>query len=104
VLESVFSSAVDVGQEMFPFLPARMLVRNRYESTGKIGAVRAPLLILHSRDDEFFGWHHPQRLYDAANGPKTLVVLRGGHNDAFVVSSREYAAALSAFFSQIAGH
>jgi len=101
VLESVFSSAVDVGQEMFPFLPARLLVRNRYESVKKIGAVQAPVLILHSRDDEFFRWHHPQRLYDAATGPKTLVELRGGHNDAFLVSSREYAAALAAFFGQV---
>jgi fermentation-respiration switch protein FrsA (DUF1100 family) len=101
VLESAFSSGVDVGQEMFPFLPARLLVRNRYESVKKIGAVQAPVLILHSRDDEFFRWHHPQRLYDAATGPKTLVALRGGHNDAFLVSSREYAAALAAFFGQV---
>ena len=70
VMESAFSSAVDVGQEMFRFLPARLLVRNRYESVKKIGKVQAPVLILHSRDDEFFGWHHPQRLYDAAREPK----------------------------------
>jgi fermentation-respiration switch protein FrsA (DUF1100 family) len=102
VMESAFGSAVDVGQEMFPFLPARLLVRNRYESASKIGRVRAPVLILHSRDDEFFGWHHPQRLYDAAHQPKQLVELRGGHNDAFVVSSQAYSAALSAFFGQVA--
>jgi hypothetical protein len=101
VLESVFSSGVDVGQEMFPFLPMRMLVRNRYETVSKIGSVRAPVLILHSRDDEFFGWHHPRRLYDAVTASKTLVELRGGHNDAFAISAREYVAALSAFFSQV---
>jgi len=101
VMESAFSSAVDVGQEMFSFLPARLLVRNRYESTKKIGAVRAPVLILHSRDDEYFGWHHPQRLYDAAREPKRLVALRGGHNDAFLVSSQIYAAALAAFLEQV---
>lgn len=100
-LESVFSSAVEVAQELFPFLPARLLVRNRYESVKKISAVRAPVLILHSRDDEFFRWHHAQRLYDAATGPKTLVELRGGHNDAFLVSRTRYAAALEAFFGQV---
>ena len=102
VLESAFSSGVDVGQEMFPFLPMRMLVRNRYDSAKKIGSVRAPILILHSRDDEFFRWHHPQRLHDTATGPKTLIELRGGHNDAFLVSSREYVSALSTFFDQVA--
>ena len=102
VMESAFSSAVEVGQEMFPFLPARLLVRNRYESVNKIGRVGVPVLILHSRDDELFKWHHPQQLYGAAHEPKRLVELRGGHNDAFLVSGQVYAAALSAFFEQVA--
>ncbi len=102
VMESAFSSAVEVGQEMFPFLPARLLVRNRYESVNKIGRVGVPVLILHSRDDELFKWHHPQQLYEAAHEPKRLVELRGGHNDAFLVSGQVYAAALSAFFEQVA--
>jgi fermentation-respiration switch protein FrsA (DUF1100 family) len=102
VMESAFSSGVEVGQEMFPFLPAFLLVRNRYESVKKIGAVRAPILILHSRNDEFFKWHHPQRLYEAARDPKRLVELRGGHNDAFLVSRQVYAAALSAFLGRVA--
>jgi fermentation-respiration switch protein FrsA (DUF1100 family) len=102
VMESAFSSAVDVGQQMFPFLPARLLVRNRYESVKKIGSVQAPILILHSRNDEFFKWQHPQRLYDAAREPKHLIELRGGHNDAFLVSSQVYATALSAFLGEVA--
>jgi hypothetical protein len=101
ILESVFSSGVDVAREMFPFLPMRWLVRNRYESVKKIGQVRASVLILHSRDDEFFGWRHPQRLYDAARGPKQLVELRGGHNDAFLVSSARYMQALREFLMQV---
>jgi pimeloyl-ACP methyl ester carboxylesterase len=103
VMESAFSSAVDVGQEMFRYLPVRLLARNRYESVAKIGAVQAPILILHSRDDEYFGWQHPQRLYGAAHEPKRLVELRGGHNDAFLVSRQVYTAALSAFLQQVAG-
>jgi len=101
VLESVFSSAVEVAHELFPFLPARLLVRNRYDSASKMATVQAPVLILHSRDDEFFGWHHPQRLYDAAREPKRLVELRGGHNDAFLVSQAAYTRALAAFFGEL---
>jgi fermentation-respiration switch protein FrsA (DUF1100 family) len=97
IMESAFSSGVEVGQEIFPFLPLRLLVRNRYESSAKIGRVRAPVLILHSRDDEFFKWRHPQRLLDAANEPKRLVELRGGHNDAFLVSEPTYRRALAEF-------
>jgi hypothetical protein len=101
ILESVFSSGVDVGREMFPFLPMRWLVRNRYESISKIGRVQAPVLILHSRDDEFFGWHHPQRLFEAAHEPKRLVELRGGHNDAFLISSAPYVQALREFAQRV---
>jgi len=102
IMESGFSSAVDVARELFPFLPAAWLLRNRYDSVAKIGVVRAPVLLLHSRDDEFFGWHHPQRLYDAARAPKRLVELRGGHNDAFLVSSGAFALALKEFLEQVA--
>ena len=102
VLESGFSSGVQVARELFPFFPAGWLLRNRYDSVTKIGAVQAPVLLLHSRDDEFFGWHHPKRLYDATLAPKQLVELRGGHNDAFLVSSAAFAQALEVFFAQVA--
>jgi hypothetical protein len=102
IMESAFSSAVEVGRELFPFLPASLLVRNRYDNVAKIGRVRAPVLLLHSRDDEFFGWHHPQRLYEAAHPPKQLIELRGGHNDAFLVSGAAFAEALKGFLADVA--
>jgi hypothetical protein len=101
IMESPFSSAVEVARELFPFLPAALLVRNRYDSIAKMGKVRAPVLFLHSRDDEFFGWHHAQRLYDAARAPKRLVELRGGHNDAFLVSGDAFAQALKEFLADV---
>jgi fermentation-respiration switch protein FrsA (DUF1100 family) len=103
VMESAFTSVVEVGQGMFPFLPVRWLVRNRYDSLSKIGRVRAPLLILHSVNDEFFPMRHPRRLLDAANEPKRLVELRGGHNDAFLVSEAIYRSALAEFFESLTG-
>jgi fermentation-respiration switch protein FrsA (DUF1100 family) len=98
ILEAPFTSAADVGQAMFPFLPVRWLVRNRYDTLRRIGRIHAPLLILHSRDDEYFPLRHAERLLAAAPEPKRLVVLRGGHNDAFLVSASGYAAALAEFF------
>jgi fermentation-respiration switch protein FrsA (DUF1100 family) len=58
-------------------------VRNRYDSLSKISRVGAPLLLLHSRDDEFFRLKHSQRLLAAATAPKHLVELRGKHAEAF---------------------
>jgi fermentation-respiration switch protein FrsA (DUF1100 family) len=103
VIEEAFTSVGDVGQKMFPFLPVRWLVRNKYDTLNKIGHINAPLLILHSRDDEFFSMRHAERLLAAAREPKQLVELRGGHNDAFAVSAQTYRDALRKFFDGLRG-
>ena len=104
ILEEAFTSVGDVGQKMFPFLPGiRWLVRNKYDTLSKMPQIKAPLLIFHSRDDEFFDMRHAQRLLAAGNAPKQLVELRGGHNDAFLTSADTYRAALKSFFDKPRG-
>ena len=103
VIEEAFTSIADVGQKMFPFLPVRLLVRNRYDTLRKIGRIGAPLLILHSRDDEYFPMRHAERLLAAAAAPKRLVELRGSHNDAFLASAASYRAAVREFLESVAG-
>ena len=100
VIEEAFSSVAAVGQKMFPFLPVRLIVRNKYNTLSKIAGINAPLLILHSRDDEFFPMKHAESLFAAAREPKRLVELRGSHNDAFVVSADVYRAALRDFLGE----
>jgi fermentation-respiration switch protein FrsA (DUF1100 family) len=101
VLEESFTSLADVAQGMFPFLPVRWVIRNRYDTLDRIGRVSAPVLILHSRDDEYFTFRHAERLAAAAREP-TVVELRGGHNDAFLVSGQVYRRELAAFFATVA--
>ncbi len=100
ILEEPFTSAPDVAQEMFPFLPVRWFVRNRYESIKKIDSIHAPLLILHSAEDEIFSIKHAKRLLAKALPPKELVQLRGNHNDAFF-GSNETIPALTKFFNNL---
>src|SRR6185436_7249301 len=83
IVEEGFTSTVDVGQRMFPYMPVRLIARNRYDSLSKIAGINSPLLLFHSRQDEVFGWQHAERLFAAAREPKRLVELQGGHNDAF---------------------
>ena len=103
ILEAPFTSVPDVGQELFPYLPIRLLARTRYDNLRKIPQLNAPLLILHSRDDEVFSFTHAQRLFAAAPEPKRLVELRGGHNDSFVVSAEVYTTALRQFLHGLDG-
>lgn len=101
ILEEGFTSVPDAAREMYPWLPLRWLLRTQYRSLDKIGRIHAPLLIFHSRDDEFFSLRHAQRLLAAATPPKRLVELDGGHNDAFLVSKTLYRSALQRFFGEL---
>lgn len=101
VIEEPFTLIADVGQRMFPFLPVRLLVRNQYNTLSKISRIHAPLLIFHSRDDEYFSMRHAERLLAAARDPKQLVELRGGHNDAFLTSAETYRKGLKDFLDRL---
>ena len=99
ILEGAFTSARDVAGDLYPLFPLRLLIGSRFDTLAKIARVKAPLLILHGRNDEFFSTQHSERLLAAAPGPKRLVELRGGHNDAFVVSHDAYVEAIREFLA-----
>jgi hypothetical protein len=79
-VESTFVSAPAMAQRMFPFLPARLLCRFDYDALGAIRAMKCPVVVSHSRDDEMIPFEHGQRLYEAAPEPKLFIEMRGGHN------------------------
>lgn len=84
ILQSPFSSAVDVAIERFTIMPARLMVRDRYENGLKIGRIGAPLLIVHGERDTLIRIGLGKKLFEKANEPKTFVTIAGaGHNDMY---------------------
>jgi fermentation-respiration switch protein FrsA (DUF1100 family) len=82
VLRSPFTSMADVGQHHYPFLPVRLLLRDRFAAIDQIPLVGAPLLVIAGGRDRIVPLEHSRRLYDAAAAPKTLLVIPGAdHND-----------------------
>jgi fermentation-respiration switch protein FrsA (DUF1100 family) len=82
ILESPFTSAVDVGAERMPWLPVRLMMWDRFDSTTWIGKVRAPVLIVHGDRDEVIDYRFGRALFAQAREPKTFVRIAGGmHND-----------------------
>ncbi|MFW6238963.1 MAG: alpha/beta hydrolase, partial [Halanaerobiales bacterium] len=45
ILASPFTSLVDVAREMYPFLPAGLLVKHEFDSIGRVSDIEAPLNI-----------------------------------------------------------
>lgn len=82
ILMSPYTSTADVAQARYWWLPARWLIKDSYDSLSRIGNVRAPLLVVHGQRDGVIDWRFGERLFDAANEPKRLVLIdRAGHND-----------------------
>ena len=51
LLEAPFTSAADVGQRAYPFLPVKLMIKDRFDSLAIIDQVRVPLLIVHGERD-----------------------------------------------------
>ncbi len=90
VIESVFTSYVDIGRKFYPYMPVRWFARFSYKTIDYIKDVLCPVMIIHSRNDEIVPFEFGLELYEAANEPKELVEILGGHNDSFLVSGEIY--------------
>lgn len=97
VVEGAFTSAADRGQELYPFLPVRWMMRNRFDSLKKIPGIRTPKLFIHARDDEVIPVSHGRKLFEAATEPRTFVEVRGGHNDCEIVDAGHMYSSLRQF-------
>lgn len=101
ILDSAFTSVPDIGQEVYPWLPVRLLSRFQHATSEHVIKTNCPLLIVHSRDDEIVPFHHGEALFSAANEPRTFLELRGGHNDAHFTSEAIYIDGLGRFLRSV---
>ncbi|HEX6884519.1 MAG TPA: alpha/beta hydrolase [Planctomycetota bacterium] len=100
ILESAFTSIPDMAAEVYPFLPARLLARIRYDNLAKVVRLGVPLLVVHSPQDEIVPFAHGERLLAAAREPKRLLRTGGGHNAGGFVQRAEWRAEVGAFLAR----
>jgi fermentation-respiration switch protein FrsA (DUF1100 family) len=82
ILEAPFTSLTALASERFPFLPVRLMLKDRFDSLSRITQVRAPLLILHGARDTVVSPALGRELFAKASAPKELWIAEaGGHND-----------------------
>jgi fermentation-respiration switch protein FrsA (DUF1100 family) len=82
ILESPFTSAVDIAASVYPFVPVRMLMKDQFRSDERIGKVKAPVLVMHGARDDVIPVRFGERLYAMANEPKHFVRFpAGGHEN-----------------------
>ena len=103
IVESAFTSAADLGRELFWFLPARWMVRFDYDTREHVRGVKCPVLIVHSREDDLIPFHHGQAIFQAAPEPKEFLEIHGSHNSGFWDSREQYTRAVGSFLSDHLG-
>ena len=91
ILESPFISATEVGRRAYPFLPVKLLIKDRYDNLSKIGRIKSPILIIHGERDMIVPAKHGRTLLKNAKQPKRGVFLSdAGHNDLFYHGTNDH--------------
>ena len=70
ILETPFTSMVDVGKTKYPFFPVSLLLKDKYESDKKIKNIKSPILIMHGEADKIVPFWMGEKIYQLANEPK----------------------------------
>ncbi|MDQ2077578.1 alpha/beta hydrolase [Marinimicrobium sp. ABcell2] len=101
ILESAFTSLPDIGSDLYPFLPVRLLLRYEYDTKAALVQASEPVLVIHSEGDEIIPYSHGRALYDAAPEPRYFLTIQGDHNTGFLRSRDTYMAGLRDFFETV---
>lgn len=98
IAESTFTTMADMGRLEYAYLPADLLVNQRFDSLDKMARLKVPVLFIHGTWDRRVPSRMSQRLYDSAPQPKVLKLIEGGeHNNIGIIAPLEYRAAVSEF-------
>ena len=82
ILESPFTSVTAIARQRYWFLPVDLLLRDKFDTLGRIGRIGAPLLIAFGERDDVVPPWMGRALFAAAAEPKQLwVAPTGGHED-----------------------
>jgi len=97
VLESPFASVPAVANAVVP--GAGSVLHTRWDSLGKISRLHAPLLVLHSDDDEAIPYAQGRAVFAAAPEPKTFFTIHGARHYDMSVTWKDYWAAWRTFLA-----
>jgi pimeloyl-ACP methyl ester carboxylesterase len=89
-----------VGQSQMPFLPVKLLMRDRFRPAEWLKDYRGPVKIVLAEADTIIPMKFGQKLHDDYAGSKSIEVIRGaGHND-IAAQSTEWWQSVFAFWEK----
>lgn len=87
VLRSPFTELADTAAEHYPFLPVRLLLRDRFPVREHVRRIRVPTVVVYGSADSVVPPEQSRAVADEAAGQVTVVEIRGAdHNDPALLS------------------
>ncbi len=99
VLVTPYDSIESLAQKAYPMFPMALLLKDKYDSVGRVNSIRAKTLFLVAENDTVIGKNHSDRLFNAftQQKPEMVVINDVGHNS--ISDSQRYNDILSQFMS-----
>ena len=70
ILESPFTSIANAAKIYYPYLPVSIILKDMYDSIGKIKNINTPIFIMHGKMDNIVPQQMGLELFEKANNPK----------------------------------
>jgi len=70
ILESPFTSMEKAAKIYYPYLPVKLLLKDKYKTDEKILNVNSPILVMHGEKDKIVPFHMGKKIFDLAKNPK----------------------------------
>ena len=70
ILETPFTSMIDAAKKFYPYIPVKLLLKDKFENYKKIKNINLPILIMHGEADQLVPFSMGKKIYEIANEPK----------------------------------
>ena len=70
ILESPFTSMQKLAKIHYPYLPIKLLLKDKFKTDEKINNINSPILIMHGRKDKIVPFFMGEEIFELAKNPK----------------------------------
>jgi pimeloyl-ACP methyl ester carboxylesterase len=81
VLISPYTSIPDMVRRYLPFVPAGLLIRDRFDTLDKASTIRIPTLVVHGEADTLIPAEMGRRVASSIAGAELVILEGASHND-----------------------
>ncbi len=97
VLLSPFRSLAEVAAGHYPYVPVKLLLRDRFDSEARAPGVKIPCLLIHGDADTIIPFAHGRAMAETLPDAELLAVKGAGHNDLIALGGNRILGPMLAF-------